>query len=135
MQIKMLHARNEADLETVFAPSADLQADGLVIDDDDLFLSHSAWLAASTVRRALPAVFAHRGFAAAGGLMSYGAIPNELYHQAGVYSGPVLKGGKPSDLPVFQSSQAEFIVNLRTAQALGLAVPPDLLTRANEVIK
>ena len=129
MQIKMLHARNEADLETVFAPSADLQADGLVIDD------HSAWLAASTVRRALPAVFAHRGFAAAGGLMSYGAIPNELYHQAGVYSGPVLKGGKPSDLPVFQSSQAEFIVNLRTAQALGLAVPPDLLTRANEVIK
>jgi putative tryptophan/tyrosine transport system substrate-binding protein len=88
-----------------------------------------------TVRRALPAVFAHRGFAAADGLMSYGAIPNELYHQTGVYSGLVLKGGKASDLPVFQSRQTEFIINLRTAQALGLAVRPDLLTRANEVIK
>ena len=135
VQIKTLQARNEADLDTVFAPSADWKADGLVIGDDDLFIGHSVRLAALTLRRGLPAVFAHRGFVAAGGLMSYGAIPNELYHQAGVYSGLVLKGGKPSDLPVFQSSQAEFIVNLRTAQALGLAVPPDLLARASEAIK
>jgi putative tryptophan/tyrosine transport system substrate-binding protein len=135
VKIKMLYARNEADLETVFAPSADWQVDGLVIGDDDLFVSHSARLAALTVRRALPAVFAHRGFAAAGGLMSYGAVPRELYHQAGVYSGLVLKGGMPSDLPVFQSREVEFVVNLGTAQALGLAVPPDLRARASEVIK
>jgi putative ABC transport system substrate-binding protein len=135
VQIKMLQARNETDLGTVFAPSATWQADGLVIGDDDFFISRSAWLAASALRRALPAVFAHGSFAIGGGLMSYAANPNELYHQAGVYSGLVLKGGKPSDLPVFQSRQAEFIVNLRTAQTLGLVVPPDILARATQVIK
>jgi putative tryptophan/tyrosine transport system substrate-binding protein len=135
VQIKVLQARNEAELGALFAPSASWQAEGLVIGEDDFFTSRSAWLAASALRRALPAVFAHRGFAAAGGLMSYAANSNELYHQAGVYSGLVLKGGKPSDLPVFQSSRVEFIVNLRTAQALGLAVPPDMLGRATQVIK
>jgi putative tryptophan/tyrosine transport system substrate-binding protein len=135
VQIKVLQARNEAELGALFAPSANWHAEGLVIGEDDFFTSRSAWLAASALRRALPAVFAHRTFAAAGGLMSYAANSNELYHQAGVYSGLILKGGKPSDLPVFQSSRAEFIVNLRTAQALGLAVPPDMLGRATQVIK
>jgi putative tryptophan/tyrosine transport system substrate-binding protein len=135
VQIKVLQARNETDLGALFAPSANWQADGLVIGEDDFFTSRSAWLAASALRRALPAVFAHRGFAAAGGLMSYAANSNELYHQAGVYSGLVLKGGKPSDLPVFQSNKTEFIVNLRTARALGLAVPPDILERATQVIR
>jgi putative ABC transport system substrate-binding protein len=135
VQIKVLQARNEAKLGALFAPSANWQADGLVIGEDEFFTSRSAWLAASALRRALPAAFAHRSFAVAGGLMSYAANSNELYHQAGVYSGLVLKGGKPSDLPVFQSSRAEFIVSLRTAQALGLAVPPDMLGRATQVIK
>jgi putative tryptophan/tyrosine transport system substrate-binding protein len=135
VQIKMLQARNEADLGVIFTASAAWQADGLVIADDDFFISRSAWLAGSALRRGLPAIFAHRTFAAAGGLMSYAANPNELYHQAGVYSGLVLKGGKPSDLPVFQSRQVEFIVNLRTAQALGLAVPPDILGRATQVLR
>jgi ABC-type uncharacterized transport system substrate-binding protein len=135
VQIKVLHASSESDLETILAPLADWRADGLVIGDDDLFISRSAWLAALTVRRAVPAVFAHRAFAAAGGLMSYGANPNELYHQAGVYSSLVLKGGNPADLPIFQSKQTELIVNLGAARALGLAVPSDLLDRATEVIK
>jgi putative tryptophan/tyrosine transport system substrate-binding protein len=135
VQIKVLQARNEAELGALFAPSANWQADGLVIGEDDFFTSRSAWLAASALRRALPAVFAHRSFAVAGGLLSYAANSNELYHQAGVYSGLVLKGGKPSDLPVFQSSRAEFIVNVRTARALGLAVPSDMLGRATQIIK
>jgi putative tryptophan/tyrosine transport system substrate-binding protein len=135
VQIKMLQARNEGDLNEVFAPSANWQAAGLLVADDDFFISRSAWLAASALLRTLPAVFAHRSFAAAGGLMSYAANPNELYHQAGVYSGLVLKGGKPSDLPVFQSRQAEFIVNLRTAQTLGLVMPPDILARATQVLR
>ena len=135
VQIKMLQARNQADLNEIFAPSANWQAGGLVVGDDDFFIGRSAWLAASALRRALPAVFAHRSFTAAGGLMSYAANPNELYHQAGVYSGLALKGGKPSDLPVFQSRQAEFIVNLTTAHTLGLVVPPDILARATQVLR
>jgi ABC-type uncharacterized transport system substrate-binding protein len=135
VQIKVLHASSESDLETIFAPLADWRADGLVIGDDDVFVSRSARLAALTVRRALRAVFAHRIFAAAGGLMSYGVNPTELYHQAGVYSGLVLKGGKPADLPIFQSRQIEFIVNLGAARTLGLPISPDLLERATEVIK
>ncbi|HXX50858.1 MAG TPA: ABC transporter substrate-binding protein [Xanthobacteraceae bacterium] len=135
VQIKVLQARDEFDLERIFASSADWRADGLVIGDDDFFSSRSAQLAVLAARRALPAIFAHRGFAAAGGLMSYGASPTELYHQAGVYSGLVLKGGRPADLPVFQTRQTEFIVNLRTAQTLRLAVPSDLLEHATEVIK
>jgi putative tryptophan/tyrosine transport system substrate-binding protein len=94
--------------------------------DDDLFIGRSTRLAALTIRRALPSIFEYRAFVAAGGLMSYRTNPTELY---------LLKGGEPSDLPVFQSRQAEFIINLRTAQALGLAVAPDLLERATDVIK
>lgn len=122
VQINTPHARDESDLERVLAPSADWRADGFVIGDDDFFMSRGARLAALTARRALPAVFAHRGFAAAGG-------------QAGVYSVLVLKGGRPADLTVFQTRQTELIVNLKTAHTLGLAVSSDLLERATEVIK
>jgi putative tryptophan/tyrosine transport system substrate-binding protein len=83
----------------------------------------------------VPAIFQHREFVAAGGLMSYGSDLTETYHQAGVYTGLILKGGNTADLPVFQSTKVEFLVNLRTAKSLGLTVPLSLLGRANEVIQ
>ena len=108
---------------------------GSVISDDELFISASAQLASLAVRRNVPAIFQGKAFAAAGGLMSYGSNLAETYHQAGVYSGLILKGATPADLPVYQSTRIEFIVNVRTAESLGIAVPPTMLGAANEVIK
>ena len=115
--------------------STQLRAGGLAISDDELFINRSAQLAELAVRSAVPAVFEHREFVAAGGLMSYGSDLTETYHQAGVFSGLILKGGNTADLPVYQSTKVEFLINLRTAKSLGLTVPPALLSRANEVIQ
>jgi putative tryptophan/tyrosine transport system substrate-binding protein len=102
---------------------------------DGLFISRSERLAALTLRHALPAIFQFRAFAAAGDLMSYGGSLAELYRQSGIYVGRILKGEKPSDLPVQQSTKVELIVNLKTANALGLSMPLSLLGRADEVIE
>jgi putative ABC transport system substrate-binding protein len=134
LQLNVLHASAEGEFATAFATLAGLQASGLAISDDELFISRSAQLAALAVRRAVPAIFQHREFVAAGGLMSYGNNLTETYHQAGVYSGLILKGGKTADLPVYQSTKVEFLVNLRTAKSLGLAFPLTMLGRADEVI-
>lgn len=112
-----------------------MRAGGLVIATDGLFISHSERLAALTVRHAIPAIFQYRAFAAAGGLMSYGGSHADLYRQSGVYVGRILKGAKPADLPVQQSTKVELVVNLRTAKALGLTVSESLLARADEVIE
>jgi putative tryptophan/tyrosine transport system substrate-binding protein len=98
-------------------------------------VDRSEQLAALAVRHAMPAIFTYRAFAAAGGLMSYGGNFIEFYHQLGAYSGLVLKGAKAADLPVFQSTQVELIVNLKTAKALGVTFPPTLLGRADQVIE
>jgi putative ABC transport system substrate-binding protein len=133
--LHVLNASVERDFDTVFATLARLGAGGLVIATDALFISRSEQLAALAMRHAVPAIFQFRAFAAAGGLMSYGGDLSELYHRSGVYTGRVLKGEKPADLPVQQSTKAELIINLKTAGALGVTFPPTLLARADEVIE
>ena len=133
--LQILDASSERDFDAVFTRLAELRAGGLVVATDALFISWSEHLAALAVRHALPAIFQFRAFAAAGGLMSYGGSLAEMYRQSGIYTGRILKGEKPGDLPVQQVTRVELIINLRSARALGLEVPPSLLARADEVIE
>jgi putative tryptophan/tyrosine transport system substrate-binding protein len=135
VQLHVLHASTERDLDTVFATLAQLRAGALVIGTDAMFNDWAEQLAALTVHHAVPAIFQRRAFAAAGGLMSYGGNTEESYRQAGVYTGRILKGEKPADLPVQQVTKIELIINLKTARALSLDVPTSLLLRADEVIE
>jgi putative tryptophan/tyrosine transport system substrate-binding protein len=135
VKLQVLNAGTERDFDTVFARLAELQAGGLVIGTDGLFISRGEHLAALTVRHAVPAIFQFRAFAAAGGLMSYGGSLSDMYRQSGIYAGRILKGEKPDDLPVQQVTRVELIINLKTAKALGLEVPAPLLARADEVIE
>jgi putative ABC transport system substrate-binding protein len=135
LQLHVLHASAEQDFDRVFAELVHRRAGGLVIGSDALLSSHSEQLAALAFRHALPAIYQYPEFTAAGGLMSYGSSITELYQTAGVYAGRILKGEKPADLPVQQSTKVELIINLKTAKALGLTVPLPLLGRADEVIE
>src|SRR5262249_39866622 len=135
VQLHVLHASTERDLDTVFATLAQLRAGALVIGTDATFNGWPERLAAPTVRYAVPPIFQRRAFAAAGGLMSYGGNTEGSYRQAGVYTGRILKGEKPADLPVHQSTKVELIINLQTARALGVTIPLPLLGRADEVIE
>jgi putative ABC transport system substrate-binding protein len=134
LQINVLPAKAESDFDAVFVGLADMRAGGLAIAEDELFISRSAQLAALALRRGVPAISAHREFATAGGLMSYGGNVAETFHQVGAYCGLILKGGKAADLPVYQSSRVELVVNLKTANSLDLSLPAALRDRANEVL-
>src|SRR5262249_11117284 len=123
------------DFDPVFAALGERRVGALLIGPDILFNAHSEQLAALTVRYAVPAIFQYRPFAAAGGLMSYGASGSEVYRVLGTYAGRVLKGEKPADLPVQQPTKVELIINLKSAKALGLTVPLSLIGRADEVIE
>jgi putative tryptophan/tyrosine transport system substrate-binding protein len=136
LQLHMLEARNEGDFDGAFKAAADVHADALVIASaDPLFGSRAEQLGALALRRRLPAIHQFRRFAAAGGLASYGGSFLDSYRQVGIYTGRILKGEKPTDLPVQQSTKLELILNLKTATALGIEVPRALLARADEVIE
>ena len=135
LQLHVLHASTERDFDTVFAALHQLQVRALVISPDALFISRGEQLGALTVRHAVPAINLYREFAAAGGLMSYGGSTKDSDRQAGIYAGRVLKGERPADLPVQQTTKVELIINLKTAKALGLDVPFSLLGRADELIE
>jgi putative tryptophan/tyrosine transport system substrate-binding protein len=135
LELYVLNASTERDFDGVFAKLVELRAGGLVIGSDPFFTSRSEHLAALTVRHAVPTVYAWREFAVAGGLLSYGADISESYRLTGNYTGRVLKGDKPADLPVQQVTKVELIINLKTAKALGLIIPNTLVGRADEVIE
>jgi putative tryptophan/tyrosine transport system substrate-binding protein len=135
VQLHVLQASSEHDFDPVFETLVKLKAGALVIAPDNFFTAHSEQLAALTVPHALPAVYEFRRFVAAGGLMSYGSSEAEYYRLMGTYTGRILKGEKPADLPVQQSTKVELIINLKTAKALGITVPLPLLGRADEVIE
>jgi putative tryptophan/tyrosine transport system substrate-binding protein len=135
VQLHVLHASTDRDFDTVLATLAQLRAGALVIGADAFFLARNEQLAALAFRHAVPVIFFDRAFAAAGGLMSYGGSTPDAYRLAGVYTGRILRGEKPSDLPVQQSTKVELVINLTTAKALGLTVPETLLATADEVIQ
>jgi putative tryptophan/tyrosine transport system substrate-binding protein len=135
LQLHVLHGSTEGDLDTVFATLVQLRAGALVIGADPFFSSRLEQLALLTVRHAMPTVYQTREFTAAGGLMSYGANFTDTFHAVGVYIGRILKGDKPADLPVQQTTKVELFLNLRTAKVLGLEVPRTLVARADEVIE
>jgi putative ABC transport system substrate-binding protein len=135
LQLHILRASTERDFDRVFATLLQLRAGGLVIGTDGFFNTQSEQLATLTVRHAVPAIFPFREFTAAGGLMSYGVSIRDLYRLVGVYTGRILRGEKPADLPVHRATKVELIINLKTAKALGLTFPITLLGRADEVIE
>jgi ABC-type uncharacterized transport system substrate-binding protein len=135
LQLHVLRASTERDFETAFASVAQLRAGGLVISSDSFFYSRSAQLARLAIRHAVPTIFGFREFVAAGGLMSYGGTLTESFRWVGVYTGRILKGEKLTNLPVQRSTKIELFINLKTAETLGLEVPPTLLTRADDVIE
>jgi putative ABC transport system substrate-binding protein len=135
LQLHILTASTERDFDAVFAGLMQLRARGLVIAPDAFFISRSEQLATLALRHAVPAIFQYREFAAAGGLISYGGSRTDAYRQVGVYTGRVLKGAKPSELPVQQVTKVELFLNLKTAKALGITVPLPLSGRADEVIE
>jgi len=135
LQLHVLDASTDQEIDAAFATLVQLHAGGLVIGPDNFFNSRSEQLAALALRHQIPAIYQYHEFAAAGGVMSYGGNLTDAYRLVGTYSGRVLKGEKPGDLPVQQPTKIGLAINLKTAKALGLTVPPSLLAIADEVIE
>ena len=133
--VHVLQASTERDLDSAFSTLIQRRAGGLVISADTFFSGKSVELAALASRHAVPTISPYRDFVTAGGLMSYGGSVTELYRLAGVYTGRILKGEQPADLPVQQVTKVQLAINLKTAKALGLTVPTSLIGRADEIIE
>jgi putative ABC transport system substrate-binding protein len=134
-QILVVNASNDGEIDTAFAALTQQHAEGLLVMADPFLNSRPDKIVGLAARHAIPAIYPWREFPAAGGLMSYGTILADAWRQIGIYGGKILKGAKPADLPVQQSVKVEFVLNLKTAKALGLTVPTSLLTTADEVIE
>jgi putative ABC transport system substrate-binding protein len=134
-KLRVLSARTVDDLEPAFAVIGEQRVGALLIGVDGLFFDRRGQMSELATRHAIPAISQWREYPAAGGLMSYGASRADAFHQAGIYTGRILKGAKPADLPVMQSTKFEFVINLKTAKALGLTIPPGVLAIADEVIE
>jgi putative tryptophan/tyrosine transport system substrate-binding protein len=135
LQVHILTGRNGSELDTAFATLAKRRFDGLLVMSDPLMIVERDRLVALAARHGIPAIYQNRELPAVGGLMSYGTSFLGVYHQLGVITARILKGGKPADIPVEQPTRFELIINLKTAKALGLEIPPTLLARADEVIE
>jgi putative ABC transport system substrate-binding protein len=135
LQIRVVNAGTSREIDSAFATLAQEPADALFVANDGFFAGRRVQLVLLTTRYAIPAAYTNRDFAEAGGLMSYGTDLSDMYRQVGGYTGRVLKGAKPADLPVIQSSKFELVINLAAARALGLTVPGDVLSIADEVIE
>jgi putative ABC transport system substrate-binding protein len=135
LQIQVLNARTIGEIDAAFATLAHERPDALFVAGDAFFLDRRVQCATLTARDRIPATYSVRELVAAGGLMSYGPDLADVFHHVGVYTGSILKGAKPADLPVVQSTKLEFVINLQTARALGIEVPPGVLSITDEVIE
>jgi ABC-type uncharacterized transport system substrate-binding protein len=135
LQIQIFKASTSREIDATFTNLVRERIDALFVGPDPFFNSRRVHLAVLATRRGIPATYAGRDYVEAGGLMSYGSHLADTYHQIGAYAGRILKGAKPADLPVVQTSKLELVINAQTARTLGLGVPPTLLARADEVIE